>query len=146
AQNGLHLETRNAHTGALIRSFSYDSLKDLTEMTRHAPDESVIERIVIERDFSGLPTMVSVDSDGVGPAGPRQHPTPFNPGGSLLSLTDPVGHSVAWSYSHQNPKLLTGMTDPAGRQKSYAYDDRGRIIEQIDPLTLGQASPGTFRY
>jgi RHS repeat-associated protein len=51
--------------------------------------------------------------------------------GRTLSILDPLGQAVTFSYSG---RFLAAMTNKRGEQTQYVYDSQGRLIRVTDPL------------
>ena len=79
----------------------------------------------------------------------------YNPGGNLSEKIDALGFSTEYEYSHDGRGLLTAEVDPLGytthyeynttgdmvkitypdnSEQSWVYDDKGRVIKEIDEL------------
>lgn len=119
AFTGRHQRTLDARTGALLYSFSYNSVGNLISVTDG--DGNVT---TVERDSNGLPTAV------VGPFGQRTLLT-LDANGYLASVTNPANETVL--LTHNDDGLLTGMTTARGHTHSYHYDDLGQLTRDDDP-------------
>ena len=53
----------------------------------------------------------------------------YDPPGRLWKARDGSGRSVEYSYTHN---LLTKVKDPLGRETTYEYDSRGRMVKMVD--------------
>ena len=118
-QNGRHLSTRDALTGATLLSFGYDPAGRLVTVTD--ADNNVT---TIERDGSGLPLAIAA------PFG--QHTTlGLDAAGFLAMATNDAGERVR--FWHQPSGLLDSLADPRGYVHRFAYDSLGRLVRDDDP-------------
>lgn len=116
---GRHLETRDALTGAVIFSFSYDAAGRLAGI---ADRDGNVTRV--ERDAAGSPTAI------VGPYGHRTG-LALDELDYLASVTDPAGAFTR--LSHTSSGLLVALTDPRGHTHRFDYDSLGRLVRDENP-------------
>lgn len=119
AQNGRHLRTVNALTGALQWQFGYDSAGLLISMT-----DGYGNVTRIERDGNGKVTGV------LAPNGQRALMS-LDANGYLAATTNPAGETTRYTYTSDG--LMTSLTDPRGNVYRYFYDGKGRMIRQELP-------------
>ena len=132
-QNGRHLRTLDALTGAVRFQFAYDGAGRLATITDR--DANVT---TIERDAAGNPAAI------VSPFGQRTLLT-VSIDGYLTRVTNPAGETVQLAYSSDG--LLAAFTKPGGQASHYTYDAQGRLIAATDPAgaTTTLAHSGTNR-
>ena len=119
-ENGRHLRTLDALSGAVRYAFDYDEEGRLTTITDSDGDVTTIER-----DANGLPTAI------VGPYGQRTT-LGVNADGYLDRITDPAGQSYAFTYHPGG--LLASLTDPRNNQTTFAYNERGRLTRDTNAV------------
>lgn len=51
----------------------------------------------------------------------------------LVTVTDPAGRHLYFSYPNDSSYLVSGVTSDVGISLSYAYDNQGRLIEVTKP-------------
>lgn len=117
--NGLHVRTINALTGAILYEFNYDSGGNLANVTDG--DGNVT---TIERNTGGHPGGI------VGPFGQRTS-LALDSNGYLAKITNPAGEAVQLSSSAKG--LLTTLTDPGGNVHRFTFNPDGRLIRDEDP-------------
>lgn len=125
---GRHRETRDALTGAVLRSFDYDARGALAAVVERG------QRVTrIERDVSGNPTAI------VGPDG-LQTTLRVGDGGRLSELVRPLGDATRLSYDAGG--LLVKLERDRGAAAdvtTFAYDAQGRLLRDTHPSGLVQA-------
>ncbi len=126
---GRHLRTRDATTGAVLRSFAYDAAGFLATVTDVSGNVTTVER------SGSAPTAI------VAPSGQRTRLS-VDAAGWLSRLENPAGE--AWTMTSATSGLLQGLVDPLGRSHSFAYDTTGRLVEDRGPdgavTTLARAT------
>lgn len=116
--NGRHLRTVNALTGATIYTFGYDAAGLLVSITDGDGDVTTISR--------------SAAGDPLAITGAYGQATTFTlTGGYLAALTNPAGERHQFSYTADG--LLTAFTTPRNQTTNYAYDALGRLVSVSDP-------------
>jgi len=116
--NGRHLRTINALTGATLYTFGYDVAGLLVSITDGDSDVTTISR-----NAAGDPLAIT---------GAYGQETTFTlTDGYLTALTNPAGERHQFSYTVDG--LLTGFTTPRSQTTSYAYDGLGRLVGASDP-------------
>lgn len=133
SRHGRHLATREAMTGAVVRSFFYSEDGALI-----AVEERGGRRTTLERDEAGRLSAV------VGPYGGRAELT-YGDGDRLETVTRPDGSEIGLEYDDGG--LLVAKVDPRGLRYTYAYDARGALIRYTDPAggdttLVSGAAPG----
>lgn len=118
---GLHLRTLDALTGAVRFQFGYDANVRLVSITDI--DGNVT---TIQRDASGKPTAIA------GPFGQLTSLT-LDANGYLASISNPAAESHQMSYSGDG--LLTSFTNPRGNVSVASYDTLGRVTQATDAAT-----------
>ena len=118
-QNGRHLRTVDALTGALAYQFSYDALGQLATITDRSGNVTTIER-----DAQGVPV------DILGPYGQRTM-LDLDADGYLSRVTNPANESVQLGYTSDG--LLSSFMRPGGQTSTYGYGGIGRLISATDP-------------
>jgi RHS repeat-associated protein len=122
---GVHLETRNAFTGALVYGFEYLEI-GLEKLLDRVIDAHGAE-LRIERDASGDPVAV------VAPGGQRTELTTGSDG-YLASVRAPHGGTYAFTYGTGNADgLLLTKTSPSGGVSRFEYDDEARLVRDEGP-------------
>ncbi len=117
-QNGQHLKTLDALTGALLYEFTYDGAGRLSAVTDGSGNLTAVER-----DAGGNPVAI------IGPFG--QHTMlELNPDGYLERIASPIGEAVQVDYTPDG--LLTGFMNPRGYTSVYGYDALGRLTSTTD--------------
>jgi YD repeat-containing protein len=116
---GRHLRTVDALTGAVLHTLRYDAAGLLIEVE---DIDGLVTRI--ERGGGGDATAV------VGPFGQR---TELRVGadGYLAELENPAGEVTRFDYSGEG--LLETLTDPRGHDWTYGYFGSGRLARAEDP-------------
>jgi RHS repeat-associated protein len=115
---GRHLQTLDAFTGATIYQFGYDSAGRLSlveDVNGNATD--------INRDESGNPSSI------VTPFGQTTALT-VDANGYLASVADPAADTVRFTYSGQG--LMATMVDARGGLHQFSYDTAGRLVTDED--------------
>ena len=123
-ENGQHLKTTHALTGAALLKVSYNidgSLKSLT-------DENNLTT-TIERNTAGKPVAI------VSPYGQRTAIT-LDTAGYVASLTNPAGEVQSLTYTSTG--LLTTLKDARQSQKQYTYTSDGRLMTSVDAAGGGR--------
>jgi RHS repeat-associated protein len=115
---GRHLRTRDATTGAVLRSFAYDAAGFLSTVTDVSGNVTTVER------SGSAPTAI------VAPTGQRTRLS-VDGAGWLSRIENPAGE--AWTMTSAASGLLQGLVDPLGRSHSFAYDTTGRLVEDRGP-------------
>ena len=120
---GQHVRTRDALTGAVRCSFTYDAAGRLTTI----------------RDINGLVTTVQRDGIGaplaiVGPFGQRTKLL-LDTNKYLQTVEDTLGHAF---HFVTDADLLTSFTDQAGNQSTLHYGSDGRLTEEDGPSDSGR--------
>jgi len=119
---GVHLDTRDALTNQILRSFEYDSESRLVRML--VRDGRAVE---IERTTDGKVNALN------GPFGARVS-LGIDDQGRLTSLFEPDGRSASMEY---DPILnrLSRFTDRRGNTSSFIYYPiSGKLAQETDPL------------
>jgi RHS repeat-associated protein len=123
-ENGRHLGTLDAVTGAVLYSFSYDSSGRLASVSDRGGN---VTRIV--RTADGTPTAI------VAPGG-QTTALSLNGDARLVSIANPAGNTTSLSYSGA---LLETLTEPGGGVHHYSYDSFGRLVNVQSPNGRTQA-------
>ncbi|HEX8363056.1 MAG TPA: RHS repeat-associated core domain-containing protein, partial [Longimicrobium sp.] len=126
---GRHVRTRDARTGAVLRTFGYDAAGRITSV---ADENGQTTRV--ERDGAGRVQAL------VAPGGERTV-LRENADGYLATITNPAGESVRVGYAGAGG-LMTGLTDGRGSVHGYAYDDVGRLDRDTDAAGGFQVAAG----
>lgn len=116
--DGRHLRTIEAYSGAIVRSFEYDSLGQLV-----AVQEGDSARVTIERATNGAPIAIN------GVDGQRTELT-TTPEGLLQMITDPGGN--AYTFTYASGGVISSITDPNNHSSVYEHDSLGRLISATD--------------
>ncbi len=116
---GRHMQTRQALTNILIRTFEYDTENRLTGIV-----DGHGNRTTIERDANGTPVRI------VAPFG-QQTTLSFDQDGMLSGVTDPADKTTQLGY--QAGGLLTSFTTPESNTSTFTYDGQGRLVSDQDP-------------
>ena len=122
-EKGLHTETRDQITGALIYQFNYSSENLLTSITDTFGNSTEIKR-------SGDGHIQSI----LAPFGQMTNIT-LNSDGFLSSIVHPDGSAYEMAYHQTNGVsngLLASFTDPLVHKKEYTYDDLGMLNSAIN--------------
>jgi RHS repeat-associated protein len=122
--HGTHKTTRDAHTGATLFQFDYDS----------------VNRLIGVQDVGGLITSIHHDSTSGAPTeivGPYGDTTLLDveANGYLESITNPAGEAIA--LVHDQDGLLLSFTDPRGNEHIFEYDALGRLSKDSQPTSAG---------
>ncbi len=117
-QEGRHLETLHALTGAALYRFGYDGLGRLIQV-----EDGDGKVTTIQRSAFGAPAAI------VGPFG--QSTTLTLNGDRLATVASPAGEAIQLGYSGGG--LLTSVTGPKGDAYTFTYDALGRLIGAEDP-------------
>jgi RHS repeat-associated protein len=126
---GRHLATRDALTGAILYSFSYDSAGRLIAVADVNGDITTISH-----DGSGNPTgIVSPFGQGTGLA--------VDSNGYLASISDALGDT--YTYANSGGGLLLSTQTPRSGAYAYTYDATGRLLEDVDPAGGGATLSNT---
>jgi RHS repeat-associated protein len=120
---GRHLNTRHALTGAILRSFTYDSAGRLTQITEKTGGTDNVT--TIQHDAGGNPTAV------IGPYG-QITALAVDANGFLASVKNPANETVHLASTPDG--LLTGIKDARGKASAYAFDGLGRLKSDADPI------------
>lgn len=117
-QQGRHLTTRDAETGAVVHGFEYD-----TEGRLSALSDLDGDLLRIERDASGMPLAI---------VSPDQHQTilSFDEQGFLRAVTSPDGETTSMSYAEGG--LLATFSDALSNIDRFEYDELGRLIVNVN--------------
>ncbi len=118
-ENGKHLETRHAWTGALIHQFEYNENGFLISIT-----DGYNQTTQVERDGNNRPMAI------VSPFGQRTE-LALDTNGYLMEIQPPAGSPHQFEYQGVGGLLLK-VTDPRGNDTDTTYDARGRIIRHED--------------
>lgn len=116
---GRHLRTLDAHTGAVLYSFTYDDAGLLIAVT----------------DVTGNVTFIERDAQG----NPYRFISPFgqvtdltlNANGYLTGVTAPG--NLVQSFTYTDGGLLTSYTDSNGNLHRFSYDELGRLVKDENP-------------
>ncbi|MBJ7330377.1 MAG: hypothetical protein JHC95_10795 [Solirubrobacteraceae bacterium] len=117
-QNGRHQRTVSASDGHVIAAFGYDAENRLTSITDNDGNKTTIER-----DATGKPQAI------VAPGGQRTE-VKIDANGMLGELKNPAGEARKLAY---DKGLLTKLTDPAGGEHVFDYDNTGRLESDLSP-------------
>ena len=117
-QNGRHLRTVDAITGAVVYEFGYARDGRLATIT-----DGYGNVTTIQRDAAGNATAI------VAPGG-QQTTLTEDAAGRLASFADPAGDITRMTYSSDG--LLASLTDPVGGVAHFGYDSLGRLIRDED--------------
>jgi YD repeat-containing protein len=117
---GLHIQTRDPLTGALVYGFIYDGANRLASVV---DGDGNVTRI--ERDGNGNPM-------GIVTPGGQRTVLAVDENGYLSKITNPASETVHLASAPDG--LLTSVTDPRGNVSSFTYDTRGRLVEDTDSL------------
>jgi len=120
---GRHVKTLNALTGAVIYSFAYDDKNQLSSITDNSGQITTIEH-----DNNGDPSAI-INDDG------RRNTVAVDAQGFLSSITTADGDN--WQFTYTASGLLTQAVNPAGHVSSYNYDSDGRLIANTNPAGGG---------
>ena len=127
-RDGRHRETRDALTGALIRSFGYDGAGRLSSITEATGG---VDRVTtIQRDAAGDPTAI------VGPFG-SVTTLSVDANGFLARITHPAGEAL--QIGSTSSGLIAQMTSARGTTSAYGYDADGRLTSASDGVGGSQA-------
>ena len=118
-QSGRHVQTLQALTGVVLRTFEYDSENRLVGIV-----DGLGLRTAIERDANGKPLRI------VAPFG-QQTTFTIDAEGMLTAITDPAGKTTQLTY--QAGGLLTSLTTPGTNTSVFTYDGEGRLFSDQDP-------------
>lgn len=121
-ESGLHLQTHNALTGAILYSFDY-SFDDDGEGRLSTITDGDARVTTIERDADGRATAI------VAPGGQTTILT-LNTDGYLETVTNPASESTTLSYA--NGGLISRFERPSGDASQYVYDVEGRLDRAED--------------
>lgn len=113
SQEGRHLETRNALTGAVLLRFDYNSAGHVIAL-----HDSFGNTVIVERDGSSRPLAI------VGPFGHRTALTLDNQGW-LASVKNPLNETI--EFTHSPDGLLTKILDPRGEPTEVTYNAKGAL-------------------
>lgn len=116
---GRHLRTLDAWTGAVRRSFAYDSGGRLASMSDGSGNLTAVER-----DGAGAPVAI------VAPGGQRTALS-LDANGWLARVTNPAGEAHALTSGTTG--LLESRVDPGGGAHAYRYDAAGLLVEDAGP-------------
>lgn len=117
-RDGRHLSTRDALTGAKVRSFEYGT----GGLTRIIDRDGNVTKI--ERAADGTPEAI------VAPGGQRTT-LKLDGAGWLETVTNPAGEAHRMTY-HPGGQLATFKL-PGGGQGAFTYDPRGRLTKDVSP-------------
>jgi RHS repeat-associated protein len=120
---GRHLQTLDAVTGDIVRTFGYDAnglLSQISEITGGSNNVTVIQH-----DSTGNPTAI------VSPFGLVTH-LAVDANGFLAGVTNPAGNQQLFGYTADG--LLTTYIDPRGKTNTFQYDSQGRLFQDADAL------------
>src|SRR5690606_27253746 len=113
--SGVHLDTSDASTGHVIRTFGYDPSGRLVTVT-----DAAGETTLIERDDDGNPIRI------VAPLG-EETLLDTDPDGYLSLLVGPDGSEIELTY--EGDGLLTHRVDESGVVRTFEYDADGALLE-----------------
>ncbi|MGQ0811306.1 MAG: NHL domain-containing protein, partial [Nitrospiraceae bacterium] len=116
---GRHLRTVDALTGANRYVFAYNAAELLTSIT-----DADNKMTTIQRNANGNPTAI------VAPGG-QQTTLTLEGNGYLQSITNPNNEKVELTYSAEG--LLATLKDARGNLHRNTYDANGRLIKDQDP-------------
>ncbi len=116
--NGRHLKTIDALTGAVRYQFAYSADGYLTSMTDVSGKVTTIER-------------AGPIATGIVTPGGQRTALGVNAAGWLLSATNPAAQTHTMAYSADG--LLQQLTDPRGNTHTYTYDGSGRLTKDEGP-------------
>jgi len=119
-QTGRHLETLDTLNGKARYRFSYDAQGRLSKV-----EDAFGNVTTIERDSGGRPQAVA------GPFGARTTLQLDPESGYLVSVTNPAGEAVSFTY-HGKLGLLAAFKDARGNTSRFTYDDMGRLVKDED--------------
>ncbi|MFH1469803.1 MAG: MopE-related protein [Pseudomonadota bacterium] len=125
--SGLHLETLDLLTGAVLYSFTYDEDGYLASVTDRNGLETTFERSEIT--LIDVPRLMHVDVTGPFGAESRLY---VDSDGYLYDVRDPGGADTTLSYVDDGG-LLASMTDAEGGTTSFTWDDDGRLLSETQP-------------
>lgn len=123
--NGVHLNTRNALTGAALLTFAYDGAGHLTSITDGSGNLTSFSRSTSTATLGRLTAIT-------GPYGQISVVT-LSKEGYLTSIKDPAGKSVKAKYSKTG--LMTSFTNIRGSSSTFTYDTSGLLV--IDKNAIG---------
>ncbi len=121
-QEGRHLKTLHALTGATLFEFNYDAAGRLASVVEKTGGTDNVT--TIQHDASGNPTKI------VGPYG-QQTLLAVDANGHLSTVTNPAAETFQATYSPGG--LLQTFTDPRSKTRTYAYDAAGHLTVATDP-------------
>jgi RHS repeat-associated protein len=123
-------------------AYAYDTLgqlQTLTTFTIAEPNETITATVAYTYDAAGR--LASVRDENHDAANTTYA---YDPAGRVATVTQTLstasGGSITTQYSYDIHGNLTGVTDPNGNLTQYTFDDFGRIMTQVSPVT------GTTRY
>ena len=120
---GRHVRTLNALTGASLFEFGYDAsglLNQITEKTGGIDNVTTIQH-----DANGNPVSIT------GPFG-QVTSLAIDGNGFLTSIADPLGH--AFTMVSDAGGLLSSFTDPRGKSSTFAFDPDGHLAQDTDAV------------
>ncbi|MEO8132496.1 MAG: RHS repeat-associated core domain-containing protein, partial [Betaproteobacteria bacterium] len=121
-ENGRHLRTRDARTGASLLEFVYGATGRLNQIVEKTGGTDNVT--TINHDANGNPTSI------IAPFG-QGTVLGVDSNGFLASITNPATEAIQITYSAAG--LLQSFTDPRGKTSQYGYDSLGRLIQATDP-------------
>lgn len=120
---GRHLKTLDSTTGSTLYSFDYNQdgyLVGITDVNG--------ELTTITRDEEGNPLSI-ISPDG------QITSLELDVNGYLNKITNPAGESYQMTYTTDG--LMTKYTDPNNNVSSYTFNDRGRLIKDVNSIGGG---------
>lgn len=118
-----------------VRTMTYDASGDLTKLTD-------ANGVVTTYGYDGNsnPTTVTVGSGSANQSTTTYHYADSAHPGQMTSLTDPRGKN--WTYAYDpTAGTLTSLTDPLGNTTSWGYNPEGWVSSEVSPA--GNASGST---
>ena len=137
----------NSYTDALGRttSYSYDSLGNVTQVTRLSGTAGAVATSMVYDPTFSLPTKAT-DANG------NATQYSYDTSGALLQIIDPLNHATTYTNDSQGRPLtkvdpngntttyyyyagdLAGMSDALGRRSLFVSDAAGRVVTVVDPI------------
>ena len=127
-EEGKHLETRNALTGAVLYQFGYDAAGRLTQVIEKTGGTDNVT--TIQHDAQGNPTAI------VSPFG-QVTTLAVDANGFLASVANPAGDTV--NITSDAGGLMASFADARGKTSHFAFDADGRLAQDTDPIGGAQS-------